>query len=32
MKSYLLIAIAGLILCAVIGVLLMNMIMAVSPD
>jgi len=32
MKSYLLIAVSGLILCAAAGVLLMNMIMAVAPD
>ena len=32
MKSYLLIAIPGLILCATAGALLMNMMLAVSPD
>ena len=32
MKSYLLIAIPGLILCATAGTILMNMIVAVSPD
>ena len=32
MKSYLLIAIPGFILCATLGAILMNMIVAVSQD
>jgi hypothetical protein len=32
MKSYLLMAITGLILCATAGVILMIMILVVSPD
>jgi hypothetical protein len=32
MKSYLLIAISGLILCATAGAILMGMILVISPD